>query len=289
MQGKVSRAGHQVEHDQSARRVRTQRPHPLPSAAKRRAVVLALAALLVPTWAHSSSTGRSFDTTSVSSIAAAQPPRDIEGDGSPRHDAIVALLNPRGFACSGVLVAERWLLTARHCAGVDRAVFGSDVRELRAVRKIVTFKPGPFALDLALAQLDSPAPVSPYHVYLGDEPPRKVRVVGFGCTDAECRIPSGRRTFFDVPLRSGSWGCEPRDAVRLGCRPSTEMVLSRWRASDTCTGDSGGAALSFDGKRWNIVGITSRAVADTLLRCGDGGIYVRVGAISAWLKDTIKT
>lgn len=207
----------------------------------------------------------------------------------PSHDAVVALVNERGFACSGVVVHERAVLSARHCLGARYAVFGADVAAMRAQRRIVRAEGAPNrAFDLALFVLDAPAPVAAYPVHTPSVPPASLRVVGFGCTDAECRARPGRRSFFDVRTRPGDWGCDRAASARTGCISGYELVLTRAQAADTCTGDSGGAVLERTPKGWAVVAITSRAVSDSVLPCGDGGIYVRLSAHKEWIDRELK-
>src|SRR6266404_5880196 len=45
---------------------------------------------------------------------------------------------------------------------------------------------------------------------------------------------------------------------------------------DTCNGDSGGPAYINSGADFKVAGLTSRATADAVENCGDGGIYTRL-------------
>lgn len=89
---------------------------------------------------------------------------------------------------------------------------------------------------------------------------------------------------FDAHLRPDDWGCDRDASARTGCITGHELVLTRAQAADTCTGDSGGAVLARAGKGWAVIAITSRAVSDSVLPCGDGGIYVRLAAHKQWLE-----
>jgi len=228
------------------------------------------------------------------------PQRTRDGSRRPRrpstsvdaqqaqHAAIVALINPRGFACSGVLVHARAVLTARHCRGVERAAFGPSVSHVQAQRRVVQAIGAPNgAIDLALLVLDREAPVAPSRIRFAADPPARVRVVGFGCIDADCRSGAGSRSYFDARLRRRDWGCSREVAARIGCMPEHEMVLTRAQVADTCVGDSGGAVLARDGSGWAVVAITSRTVAGAVLPCGDGGVYVRLSAHQRWIQKEL--
>jgi hypothetical protein len=162
--------------------------------------------------------------------------------------------------------------------------FGAKAGELGLQRGVEAAFLAPNAvIDLQLLRLDGPAPVKPYSIDFSGERPDELCVVGFGCTDPECRKEPGRRTFFAARPDATGWDCSGTMPGRVGCMRGREMVMRRSAAGDTCTGDSGGAALRRHGDRWQVVAITSRAVADSILPCGDGGVYVRLSPERAWI------
>jgi hypothetical protein len=200
-------------------------------------------------------------------------------------DAVVALAGPRGLVCTGVLVRAHAILTARHCLPIHEVRFGRDPsspsRVVKVRRTQVPDSPG---IDLALLELEALATerAMPLRGARHDDPPvGTVRIVGFGVAD-----PAGARGMglrHEDVLRARGWGCSPRDEARTGCVAGVEMQIPRGSGRDTCTGDSGGPVLEVVDGRMRVVAITSRAVAGSLLRCGDGGIYTRVDATSTWL------
>ena len=53
---------------------------------------------------------------------------------------------------------------------------------------------------------------------------------------------------------------------------------------DSCNGDSGGPLVKkgSDG-RWHLIGLTSYGARN----CGDGGVYTRLSAFTAWMKNVV--
>ena len=82
----------------------------------------------------------------------------------------------------------------------------------------------------------------------------------------------------DVPLASND--------PRFGAHVEYEFVAGApFLDRDSCNGDSGGPAYVKADGAWYFVGATSRATASTVRPCGDGGIYVRVGAFQDWIRS----
>jgi hypothetical protein len=249
------------------------------------------AAFLASTTAFAQPTRRVIDGTAIASeITKIQSKEISKNFGSlPLHDAVVAIINDRGFACSGVLIHRRAVLTARHCRGGRFVMFGANTHEQRRTLRVVGFRGAPFrAIDMAIMILEGDAPVEPYPLHRAVGPPQEVRVVGFGCETPGGCDGAGHRTYFDARVPSAYWGCEPSRAATLNCLPSSEMVLPRSIGADTCTGDSGGAVLERTPDGWHVVAITSRGVRDAVLLCGDGGVYVRVQPQLGWIEKELE-
>ena len=202
-------------------------------------------------------------------------------------DDVVGLFAGKAFKCSGVLVTANLVATAKHCVPADMVVVGTSIEAARDTRKVLGTRLHPDPLvDLALLFV---APLGKVQIHERratvdtEAPLGEGVVVGFGASD-----PAGA-TGVEV-LRSGDvdlagWGCSPHEAARSGCVSAHEMVV-RGGASDTCRGDSGGALFERWSGGYRLVAITSRALPGRTA-CGQGGIYTRVDAVAAWLRDEI--
>lgn len=228
-----------------------------------------------PLAAQRTDTGRSDDTR--------WPPRFV-------HSAVVELTSDRGVLCSGVLIKKNYVLTAAHCRGAKAAVFQTSLNEPPTSIRITHFEvPTGRGVDLGVARLAQDASVISYRMRDAADaraPESTVRLVGFGVTDERTLTGAGVRRWADIPI--AGWGCDERSAARTGCIEDLEMVLRASNGLDTCAGDSGGPVLEFIGGAPRVVGITSRGVESTSVRCGAGGIYVRVDRMRGWIDEATK-
>ncbi len=207
-----------------------------------------------------------------------------ESGDSGRDVAVVSLGHDGGFACSGVLVGPQHVITAAHCLPTTRVRFGPAWSEgAEDERQVVRAVAHPDRrMDAALLILDGLAPVDPAPLLATSTPSATVRIVGFGTqSQGRTRDRGGHRVARTVS--PGSVQCNGRRSAFSGCIAGREWVVSGLGGRDTCGGDSGGALFSLEPSGPALAAIVSRGVLNGRHVCGDGGVYVRVGALITWL------
>ena len=200
---------------------------------------------------------------------------------------VVAVGNPVQFNCTGILVASQVVLTAGHCLPSTRVLFGSSVGLpilVSPVNRALRADPG---IDVALLWIDGAAtmPVRAWHDVTDGEPASLGKIAGFGATNYSATRGAGEKRTARVPLQG--WGCDLSRVRTTGCLPNIELLVATPGGVDTCDGDSGGPLLERVGRQWRLLGITSRSLASARKRCGEGGIYIRIDKISAWLQHSL--
>lgn len=229
--------------------------------------------------------------------------------------------------CSGVLIADSIVLTAKHCfeeAGVavpgayvhfGRSLTGASEATTPRVERVEPAE----VFDLALLKLDrKPAAV---RATVASETMIDaagfVRVVGFGLTE---KLKAGDKTWADVLVLAHK--CTQNDVRAYGCIPKLELVAADM-SKDTCRGDSGGPALvatadiakllqpaqrsaryreDMAAGAYFVAAITSYSVGGSSIparsltfegvsvKCGSGGRYVRLaGPALEWIRNSVKT
>jgi hypothetical protein len=214
--------------------------------------------------------------------------------------------------CSGTLVANRLVLTARHCAkeipGGPKNIYvgdhvGDGLGQKYHVKSIFHFPPpvpnSSSQPDIMLLELDrevtgvAPRAILPADISIGEK--GFVRIIGFGRDQPpnDQGYSQGRAGFknvADVPLHGGSPSV-------LNYDPTFEFCAGiRGLNIDSCSGDSGGAALVYvpDKGRSYLYGAVARSVrpqpGDTRKAlCGNGGVYTRVDKFRDWVQQTAES
>lgn len=234
------------------------------------------------------------------------------GEKTDAHPGVVAV-RPRGGdgdgLCSGVIVAKRKVMTARHCVcrGIShRVVFGPSIHDTNARSVNITGDyeaeypcnaPYTFS-DIAILTLAEDARVPEFRPAPTSRINRTdtVFAVGYGLTHLGAR---GEKNVAEIIIASHQ--CLGRTEIDgrtvnvsdyYGCAAGAEMVAADEDGEDTCDSDSGGPVFIKDADQFLVAGITSRPIrnatsqtADGKIKCGDGGIYVRLdGPNKSWLE-----
>jgi hypothetical protein len=249
----------------------------------------------------------------------------VNGKAAPpgAYGATVLITAPTSqHPCSGILVAPRIVLTARHCRsrGIAtreaRVIFGNRDNGNSAMARSVVAEPTALRNqgfpDLVLLQLAADAPVAPAVIAQPEwiRSAVAVRVVGFGEDDSGS---SGRKLYGDLIAFSNSCnGFVDRrsDSQVYECTPGRELVAAGIPSpggavpTDTCYGDSGGpifvvhpaeggSSKTFDDAikagRYYLAGVTRRGAPGAGLKCGGGGVYTLVlDETLAWIQRTAR-
>lgn len=207
----------------------------------------------------------------------------------------VAVASPGMFCCTGTLIGPNVVLTAGHCGDggcASRIYVGinsnqPDTKKIYNVKKAVIHEQySPFTLenDLTLLILEkdvegvAPRPIADTKDI---DAAYYVRLVGFGYTELGI---FGVQNKVDVAIASAACDCAECPG-KYGCHKGKEMVAGGG-GKDTCNGDSGGPAYIVKDGQLYLAGATSRATANSVMNCGDGGVYVRVDQYRDWITKT---
>jgi secreted trypsin-like serine protease len=225
------------------------------------------------------------------------------------------------FFATGTLVAPRVVVTAGHAfvQGIGKIMIGDDfLHPEAAVATINVTKVVLHPKFIVNSDPDLPHFLNDLTVLIleRDVKPEEARprafapeatiraapeglVVGFGSTGnfTIAGAGSGPKRSVEIPL--ASCGCDNTtdgvaDLVAFGCASGQELVAADpLRRKDTCEGDSGGPLYVKQDGKWFLAGATSRGTKSNEfdvdkdtglpLRCGIGGIYVRLDKYKDWI------
>jgi hypothetical protein len=194
------------------------------------------------------------------------------------QNAIVALTLSQEDAgqglCTGVLIAPRRVLTARHCADLlphGVSVFVGPSVDEHAFRTLVLDFDSHEELDVAIAELEDAipselaTPLEPISEREELEIDMHVILAGYGLTEDD---QVGVRLFVQEPIKEIA---------------SDVVVVDGGGETGACVGDSGGPLLMRDDEgRHRIIGVLSAGSAS----CLNIDVYQRLEALSAWLEPS---
>jgi len=196
----------------------------------------------------------------------------------------------RHFCGAVVALGPRLALTAAHCeprAG-DQVVVGrhrlSDTSSGRVIRVADALiharwnNPTPHTNDIAIMLLAEPHGVQPIELATEEPTAPTGTTIGWGLTSESGQL-SDTLQQVELPLLTASYCASAFAAF------SPEMFCAGYTQGqhDSCSGDSGGAFMTWSGDRWLLYGLVSFGTG--CARPGEPGYYAKIpGELGAWAR-----
>ncbi len=223
----------------------------------------------------------------------------VGGSQVPRGrwpDAVAVIA--RDGVCTGTLVAADVVLTAGHCIEampievvVDTIDYAQPGGEHIRVAWSRAYPSWQQRYDVGVLMLEHPATTAKPRVVTSActtdrllETGLEVQIAGFGLDTVDATDENTRLHQATVPVIDAKCTLDP--ACNPAIAPRGEFMAGG-RGADSCFGDSGGPVYvdTADGHGHALIGVVSRGLALPAAPCGNGGVYVRVDRVIAWIQS----
>ncbi|WP_406609015.1 S1 family peptidase [Agarivorans sp. JK6] len=236
----------------------------------------------------------------------------VGGNDAPANYPWMAQVFLGSSRCGGVLIGERWVLTAAHCtydsSRLNRTIAASEVKVLLgnyqfansahpdALQVSEVYQhpsyvnpsdSGPaFDYDVSLLRLTEAQSVTPVILNANKVTDALniggfMQVVGFGRTNTDPLNP----IYPDV-LQQGNLSLisESRCEDEWSASSITDQMFCAYGTNqDACSGDSGGPVFIEEQEQHRLLGLVSWGN----LSCqGSAGVYADIGTVCTWITDT---
>lgn len=189
--------------------------------------------------------------------------------------------------CTGSLLANDVVITARHCVAASVAsdlviVFGLDVNAANIQkRKVVGYRDydpregapadiGVIKFSGALPAGYAPASLLTDNAALKDG--ISVILAGYGMTNRATKEGVGLLRKVNANIKTANWS-------------KTEVLIDQTKGKGACHGDSGGPAYVSSGSKLLLFGVTSRGINDPQDTCGQASAYTKITPFLGWLRN----